>query len=344
MGDEKGYGKFNGFYWFEEKTKKGWSIIALIPISQYNKEMNQWGILMMYIAILFVFISLIVSLLLWKTLYKPLKEFRHEIKLMGNSNFHSEVVTTKIPEFVDLINRFREMRTQIVSLIKEIEQKERKRADLEVEKLKHQINPHFLMNTLDTAKWLAMSGERNELTQLLSSLNKLLYYNMGKLGILSNLEEELDSMKQYLVLQQIRYDFDYQTIINVPENVLQSPIPRFILQPLVENSIYHGLVDEGKITVTVNLEKDMIIIEVSDDGRGMSQEKMDEILHHNSFHQTQNGMGIGLNYVKRVMERTYGEFAEIEIQSEVNKGTTVRLLIPFIKGGNNNDSSIDCRG
>ncbi|MGP4038491.1 sensor histidine kinase [Gracilibacillus sp. D59] len=331
-GNEKGYGKNNGFYWFEEPAEKGWSIVALIPISEYNEEMNQWVILMIYIAILFVLISLIVSLLLWKTLYKPLNEFRHEIKLMGNNNFHSEIVHTKIPEFVDLINRFRNMRVQIVSLIQEIEQKERKRADLEVEKLKHQINPHFLMNTLDTAKWLAISGDKKELTSLLTSLNKLLYYNMGKLGILSTLEEELDSMKQYLMLQQIRYDFEYVTNVNVPVDVLQAPIPRFILQPLVENSLYHGLVDEGTIEITINLNGEMIVIEVRDDGRGMTREKMDEILNNQTFKQTKNGMGIGLNYVKRMMERTYGSYAEIEMDSTVGKGTAVRLRIPHIKG------------
>ncbi|WP_208585648.1 sensor histidine kinase [Gracilibacillus suaedae] len=331
-GNDKGYGKNNGFYWFEEPTEKGWSIIALIPISEYNEEMNQWVILMIYIAILFVFISLVVSLLLWKTLYKPLNEFRHEIKLMGNNNFHSEIVHTKIPEFVDLIKRFRNMRVQIVSLIQEIEQKERKRADLEVEKLKHQINPHFLMNTLDTAKWLAISGDKKELTGLLTSLNKLLYYNMGKLGVLSTLEEELDSMKQYLMLQQIRYDFEYVTHINVSEEVLQAPVPRFILQPLVENSLYHGLVDEGIIAISIHLEEEIIVIEVRDDGRGMSREKMNEILHNQSFKQSKNGMGIGLNYVKRMMERTYGNYAEIEMDSIVGKGTVVRLRIPYIKG------------
>lgn len=331
-GNEGGYGKKNGFYWFEEPTERGWSIIALIPISEYNEEMNQWVILMIYIAILFVFISLVVSLLLWKTLYKPLNEFRHEIKLMGNNNFHSEIVHTKIPEFVDLINRFRNMRTQIVSLIQEIEQKERKRADLEVEKLKHQINPHFLMNTLDTAKWLAISGDKEELTGLLTSLNKLLYYNMGKLGILSTLEEELDSMKQYLMLQQIRYDFEYVTKVNVKGEVLQAPIPRFILQPLVENSLYHGLVDEGMIEIIIHLEGQMIVIEVRDDGRGMTREKVNEILNNHSFKQPKNGMGIGLNYVKRMMERTYGNYAEIEVESVVGKGTVVRLRMPYIKG------------
>lgn len=330
--DSKGYGKQNGFYWFREGTQMGWSIVALIPISEYNKEMRQWVVLMIYITIIFVAISIFVSILLWKTLYKPLNGFRHEINLMGDSNFHSEIVDTKIPEFVDLIHRFRNMRTQIVQLIKEIERKERMRADLEVEKLKHQINPHFLMNTLDTAKWLAISGDKKELTGLLTSLNKLLYYNMGKLGVLSTLKEELDSMQQYLMLQKIRYDFDYKIVVKVPDYVLQSPIPRFILQPIVENSIYHGLVDEGEIMTCVILKDSMIIIEVCDNGRGMTEEKMVEILNNQSYEQTGNGMGIGLNYVKRIIERTYEDYAKLEIESTVGAGTIVRLKIPYIRG------------
>src|SRR5690625_7581652 len=133
---------------------------------------------MVYIAILFVLVRLIVELILWRTFYKPLNQFNNEIKLMRNNNIHSKVVKTKIPEFVDLIKQFRKMKRQIVHLIKEIERKEKKRADLEVEKLVHQINPHFLMNTLDTARWLAVLGDEKELKHLLTSLNKLLYYNM----------------------------------------------------------------------------------------------------------------------------------------------------------------------
>ncbi|MCK0473203.1 histidine kinase [Alkalihalobacillus sp. APA_J-10(15)] len=328
------YGKKNGYYWFQEQTDEGWSIIALIPISEYNQEMNQWVLLMIYIMILFVVISFLVSLILWKTIYKPINEFRREIKLVGNNNFHTDIVDTKIPEFSDLVTRFRAMRTKIAELIKEIEKKERKRADLEVEKLKHQISPHFLMNTLDTAKWLAISGERKELTHLLTSLNKLLYYNMGKLGILSTLEDELDSMEQYLKLQQIRYDFSYETNIQVSSEVLRTVIPRFILQPIVENSIYHGLVDEGTIRINVNRKDSRIIIEITDDGRGMEKEKMKEILYKETHKQTKSGMGIGLNYVKRVMDRTYGEYGMLEIQSTLGKGTTIRLSIPFIKGEN----------
>jgi two-component system, sensor histidine kinase YesM len=229
------------------------------------------------------------------------------------------------------------MKKQIASLISEIEQKERKRADLEVEKLVHQINPHFLMNTLDTARWLVVAGDKKEATNLLTSLNKILYYNMGKLGFLSTLEEELDSMEQYIKLQQIRYDFVYELHVLVPKAVLHSPVPRFILQPIVENAIYHGLVDEGKLEIEIQLNNEMIILEVKDDGRGMTKEKIHSILSGDSYQQSKSGMGIGLNYVKRILERTYANKAMVAMESELGKGTRVILRIPYIKGGINDD-------
>lgn len=325
------YGTLNGFYWFKEQADRGWSVVSLISISQYKQEINQWIIWMVNLVILFVLISLIVGLLLWKTIYKPLNQFNHEIKLMSNNNFHSEIVRTEIPEFAKLTHHFRDMKKQIMILISEIKVKERNRADLEVEKLMHQINPHFLMNTLDTARWLSISGDRNEVTRLLSSLNKLLYYNMGKLGHLSTISEEIDSMEQYLQLQQIRYDFTYKINDNIDKESLNLSVPRFILQPLVENSIYHGLVDDGVIELTVNCKDNDIILMVSDNGRGMSKENIDKLLNEPATDQKRNGMGIGLNYVKRIMERTYGDQASIEIVSEINNGTTVILKIPMMR-------------
>lgn len=330
-------GKQSGYYWFKEETSRGWSIIALIPIAEYQREVNHWVTQMIYFGILFLVLSLIIALLLWKTLYKPLNEFNYEINLMKNNNFTSEVIQTNIPEFRELTIQFRHMKKQIASLINEIEQKERKRADLEVEKLVHQINPHFLMNTLDTARWLVVAGDRKEATNLLTSLNKILYYNMGKLGFLSTLGEELESMEQYIQLQQIRYDFDYCLYNNIPEEVLLSPVPRFILQPIVENAIYHGLVDDGTLEIHIQTNGEMVIIKVKDDGRGMTEEKIQSVLADNTYRQSRSGMGIGLNYVKRILERTYADKAKVAMESVLGEGTTVILIIPYIKGGIIND-------
>src|SRR5690606_29961902 len=104
-----------------------------------------------------------------------------------------------------------------------------------------------------------------------------------------------------LKLQQIRYDFDYVLHLDVPETVLSTSMPRFILQPLVENSIYHGLVDEGKISVEVKLDYKHIVINVIDNGRGMLPEKVHSILNDGSYDESKIGLGIGLNYVKRIL-------------------------------------------
>ncbi|WP_277678407.1 sensor histidine kinase [Gracilibacillus dipsosauri] len=320
-------GTRNGYYWFKQTTDRGWSVVSLISIAQYKQEINQWMILMLYMAILFVLVSLIVGLLLWKTFYRPLHQLNSEIKLMSNHNFASEVVSTKIPEFVDLLSHFRKMKKQITNLIQAIEQKERNRADLEVEKLLHQINPHFLMNTLDTARWLAVAGNKEEVTHLLTALNKLLYYNMGKLGNSSTLNQEIDSVKQYLELQQIRYDFDYKIELFIADSLLESSVPRFILQPIVENSIYHGLEDDGSIRIAITNDPHNMMIKVSDNGRGMSEEDIQRVWQKDQ--QKEKGMGIGLHYVKQILDRTYEGRASIDIFSSTNDGTDVVLTIPI---------------
>src|SRR5690625_952452 len=152
MSDEtENFGSINGFYWFKEPSSLGWSIISFISIAQYKEEVNQWIIMISYLIILFIFTSLLVGFLLWKTIYKPIKQFNHEIKLIGENNFHSQIIKTRIPEFARLAKEFHRMKKQIINLIDEIEQKERTRADIEVEKLMYQINPHFLMNKIGRA-------------------------------------------------------------------------------------------------------------------------------------------------------------------------------------------------
>ncbi|WP_328803627.1 sensor histidine kinase [Paenibacillus puerhi] len=325
-----GSGMQNGYYWFKSTSNQGWSIVSLIPKDEYNKEKNRWVTLMIYLSILFLAVTLFVSWLLWKMVYVPLHHFNLEIKSMTQKNTPlPETLPTKIPEFDFLIKQLQNMKNQIYELINEVEMKEKRRADLEVEKLLYQINPHFLMNTLDTAHWLAAINGNKELDKLILSLNKLLYYNLGKRGRTSTVREEIDSIKQYLTLQKIRYDFAFDVRIHVDDDVLDIAIPRFILQPILENALYHGLDDEGFIQVEVGKNDDeRIIISVYDNGAGISEEEIDKLLNQQQVEQQRAGMGIGLNYVKRMVDNQYGDQADLEIKSELGKGTTVYLILP----------------
>jgi two-component system sensor histidine kinase YesM len=320
----------DGYFWFEEKSNQGWSIISVIRKEDYNKEMNRWFVQILLSSVVFLLISIVLAWLLWKMVYRPLNKFQKEIKLMSQSRTQTEPASTKIPEFDHLLHQFWQMKEQIWNLFDEVEKKEKRRIDLEVEKLLHQINPHFLMNTLDTIHWLAVMNGQTEIDRLVLSLNKLLYYNLGKLGEISTIQEEIDAMQQYLILQQIRYDFQFDVRIDVDEEVLKVPIPRFILQPLVENSLYHGLNDDGYIEVNVRLQHG-IEISIHDNGAGMSEETIHNLLNNRDVENRKVGMGIGMNYVKRMLESRYGDLARLQISSMQGKGTSIFLRIPLME-------------
>ncbi|MFT9369591.1 sensor histidine kinase [Paenibacillus polymyxa] len=319
------------YHWFKEDSAQNWSVISVISQAKYQQEKNQWLLQILLVALFFLGFTVFLAWLLWKMVYKPLGLFHSEINGMSqNPQKAGSQTRTHIPEFDFLLGEFSNMQHQIGDLFKEVQQKEKIRADLEVEKLLYQINPHFLMNTLDTVHWLAVMNGQGEIDKLVQSLNKLLYYNLGKLGQVSTMEEEIDALRQYLVLQQIRYDFEFDVRISADDHVLQIPVPRFILQPLVENSLYHGLSDEGFIQIEVTLTKTLNIL-IQDNGAGMTEEAIQKLLNNRIAEHKKVGMGIGLNYVHRMLRAQYGDQAQLVIESELGTGTSILLILP-IKG------------
>ncbi|CAM4498111.1 two-component system sensor histidine kinase YesM [Paenibacillus endophyticus] len=321
------------YYWYRQISNQGWSVVSLIAKSDYNQEKNRWFMQMIVLAVLFAAVGLAIGWLLWKMVYRPLSKFNKEIRWMANSNFNAVTTQSRIPEFEALLTQFRHMKVQIAQLYSEVEIKEKRRADLEIEKLLYQINPHFLMNTLDTAHWLAVMNGQEEIDRLVTSLNKLLYYNLGKGNSSSTIREEIDSLKQYLILQQIRYDFHFDVRLQVDDELLDLSVPRFILQPLVENALYHGLEDDGRIEVNVTMS-DRLEIEIRDNGGGISDETILALLEQEQTERHRVGMGIGMNYVKRMLESHYDGHANLSVTSKLGKGTVIVIQIPIAKEDN----------
>lgn len=324
-------GTYGDYAWYVETGNQGWSLVSVLPQSELNAEKNQWLLQITGFFLLFLLTAVVTAWILWKMVYRPLDQFNKEIKSLLNSNARAQTDVINIPEFDHLLYQIRNMKTKIWDLYGEIEQKEKRRADLEVEKLLYQINPHFLMNTLDTVHWLATMSGQKEIDKLVLSLNRLLSYNLGKMGEATTIGAEIDALKEYLTLQQIRYDFRFDVDIDVEEQAMALTIPRFILQPLVENSLYHGVSDDGYIHVDIQLHDDLRIT-IQDNGAGMAQEKIDQLLLGEAEESKRMGMGIGMRYVKRVLLSNYGERAGFAIKSENGKGTTVSLTIPVYGG------------
>lgn len=306
-------------------------MVSLIAQSDYNREKNRWMMQMLGLALLFAVVSLTIGWLLWKMVYRPLSRFHKEIKSIAGSNFNAAATQSSIPEFEMLLNQFQHMKVQITQLYSEIKAKEKRRADLEIEKLQYQINPHFLMNTLDTAHWLAVMNGQEEIDRLVTSLNKLLYYNLRKGNSVATIRDEIDSLKQYLILQQIRYNFQFDVNIHVDDALLEVTVPRFILQPLVENSLYHGLDDNGRIEVEVR-KNDRLEIEIRDNGGGIPEETIEALLEQEQTEHHRVGMGIGLNYVKRMLAFHYEGKASLTVTSELGNGTRIIISIQIGEG------------
>jgi len=318
-----------GAYLFQESSDQGWSIVVAIQKRDFEKEFRSWLLKYGGISLASLVMSIALALLVWRTVYRPIRKILKEIRLMSSSKFNSQLKLTHIREFDTVLFEFDRMRSSIRELFAEIEQKERTKAHLEVEKLLHQINPHFIHNTLNTIQWIARMNGQDEIDRLVSIFTRVLHYNLGKEGAIVTLNEELGALKDYVALQRIRYDYQFDVRYEIDEALLVQTIPRFILQPIVENALYHGLGDEaGVIEVTVAAQDGYMNIQVKDNGAGMTEEEVSRLLLHRSDTR-KAGLGIGLNYVVRMIHVHYGETGRFHIESQIGQGTAMMLQLPM---------------
>ncbi|UVI31703.1 sensor histidine kinase [Paenibacillus spongiae] len=318
----------SNYYAFQEGSKLGWTVVSLIPVKTFERESRSWFSKIMLFSALSLGISLLFVWIIWRTVYRPLTRISKAILSIDDHQF-IQPKRTRLIEFDLLIDQFKYLKHRIIHLMEEIKQKEKNKARLEVEKLLLQINPHFIHNTLDTIRWIARINGQETIDKLVSTLNRLLYYNMGK-GETATIKDEVTALNDYVELQGIRYNFQFNVEVNADESVMGIHIPRFILQPLVENALYHGGSDNGLISVQIGWQSaDLLSIQVTDTGVGITDESIRALLDQSGGERKKAGMGIGVQYVLRMIQFQYGEEAQLLIESNKGSGTTITLLLPM---------------
>ncbi len=334
-------GHNDDYYWFQQGTKQKWTVVSVIPSSIYEQETRFWKMQILFIALVFALIAVFFGLILWKMVYTPLRIFDRQLDFLLSEQEDMELSHTNIPEYDYLLNKLKDMKKQISSMIGQIVSQEKQYARIEIEKLRYQINPHFLMNTLNLLHWMAVMNDQKEIDSVTQSLNRLLSYNLDKTGLHADLEQELGAAAEYIAIQKTRYDITY-SVIKEPENaIMDYPCPKFILQPLLENAIYHGYREGMSLTLRV-LVHDKIQIQITDTGFGMPPEavqKLKRTYQDSSDYLTGidyppgQRLGIGLHYVFQSIRDFYREGYEFDITSEPGNGTSVTLILPKLKGG-----------
>ena len=305
----------------------GYANAIALPENIYQKEMNMWRLKLVVIILATFGIFSCSVIYLYRLICKPLNQLQKQIIQVGNGALHGERQEYEIKEFDDLMHEVEQMKEQIRNLIDDVVEKEKNIQRTEYEKLLYQINPHFLLNTLNSVQWMARMSKQNNIMEFVQRLKRLLSYNLGKEGMQTTLRTEIDIVKDYIALEQMRYDF-------VIEMNVEEPTVRMLLQPLVENAIRYGLGDDEKITIQVFEDniRGLAGITILDSGNGLTQEEIYQINEPFDYDvkKMQHGnRGIGLRYVKAMLDSFYEGETNLFVNCKKGYGTKITILIPI---------------
>lgn len=302
----------------------GWTLIGVSSMEQLHAVQTQilWSFIGTGLFALGVcLIGIWFVLRLW---IKPLRDLQATILKVGSGHSDLRANETGSPELVDLARQFNIMLDRIDQLMIAVKEEEQNVRRYELQALSSQINPHFLYNTLDTIVWMAEFNDSKRVVEVTKSLAKYfrLALNQGHEQI--SLKDEIDHVRQYLFIQKQRYGEKLQYEIKELKQYDDYKIPKLILQPLVENAIYHGIKEmnrQGMIRVSVSKNDTQLIVSIYDNGRGfVASETTNATLVRLG--------GVGLKNVNQRLQLQFGKSYHMEIKSEENTYTEIRLYFP----------------
>lgn len=315
-----------------QDSKKNWTAVLEISRELLEKEMR--GPLMFITGIMFVDCGVLLAVLfnIILRILRPIESLKAASREIGEGHLQTELDIRSGDEFEELGAAFNRMGDNLQRYMAKMLEYEKVKKDMEIDKLVLQINPHFIYNTLNTISYMAEEEGNDRIGEFTRAFIALLQdsVTVSKKTHFTTLGQEILNVKNYVVLQKYRYEDKFELAVQVPGELLGCQVPGILLQPIVENAIFHGILareGRGHIAVTARQEEGKLYIEVSDDGAGMSPETLEEILQERKM---LNGSmrKIGTGNVKNRIRYIYGEPYGLEIHSVVGRGTTVRLCLP----------------
>lgn len=313
----------------------GWTLVSMVPYKSVMAEtMAISGVMILAVAI-----TLIVTLLLLNRILtgvvKPLKKLGKYMVQVNPDNMDQRMEILTDDEIGHLSMKINQMMDRIRNLKEQVIEEQEDKRKYELQALQAQINPHFLYNTLDSIIWMAETNDSN-IVAMTEALAKLFRISLNKGNEEISLERELEHVKNYLIIQSMRYADKFTYEISAEPGVERCRTIKLILQPIVENCIYHGIKKKrgtGKITIRAYRREQNLIIEVSDDGCGMPEEICRKILSDEIESEDISGSGIGVKNVNERIQLRFGKKYGLSYSSEEGVGTTVTYVLPYNEGG-----------
>lgn len=305
--------------------------LGILPINLILENSNYLRMITFWTILGCLFICLLLAFVFSRNISHPIQTLVQSMKKVESGDLTVRTEYRRWDELGLLGKSFNNMVIRLQELLDNIVEKQRQLRRSELRALEAQINPHFLYNTLDSIKWLAKLNQVPEISTIATQLGKLLRTSISCEDELITVEESLKNIKSYLEIQKIRYHDKFEVLIDIDPESYGYRIPKLILQPIVENAIYHGLDNKagnGNLLIKGQMIAETLVFEISDDGIGIEAEKVKSINSGNDLRSTRQS--IGIQNVNRRIKLYYGEEFGITIQSQLGEGTTVVLRMPAV--------------
>ncbi|HHX59543.1 MAG TPA: histidine kinase [Epulopiscium sp.] len=309
----------------------GWKIIGTWNLDKILFNFGELQTFLFVVIFIGTILCMVATLYISSLLSSPLYKLQKSMKLVEEGMF--DVQIDEGGEYIvsELSKTFNKMVTRIKRLMQDIVIEQDGKRKKELEALQSQINPHFLYNTLDSIIWLAENERVEDSILMTSALSRFFRIGISSGRNIITVGEEIEHIKNYLSIQNIRYKNRFDYIISVPDELLDAKTLKLILQPVIENALYHGLeymYDRGEILIEVTAKDDVLSYTMKDNGIGMSKETCDRLFDNNIVVKSK-GSGVGMKNVNERIKLYYGEQYGMEVESELEEGTTVYIKIPL---------------
>ncbi len=294
-------------------------------------------------SLLCLLIAVVVSIAVSHRLSRPLMRLRESVRAVEQGNFDITVNVRSTNEIGELARDFSIMVAQIKDLMRRSTEEQELKRKNELRALQNQITPHFLYNTLDTVVWMAEAGQHRNVVTTISALARLLRLSISRGDELIGIRDEIEHISSYLTIQKLRYRDTLDYAIEVDEEILDLQIPKVILQPLVENAIYHGIKNSGRrghVEIRGRREAEVVVLAVVDDGVGMSPERMAQVLQpvNGRRHPAEEparrtdrrGTRVGIANVHERIKLYFGPDYGLRFLQSKRQGTTVEVRLPVV--------------
>ncbi|GKH52545.1 histidine kinase [Eubacteriales bacterium] len=322
----------------------GWKLVGVVPAESLASNHIQLRLFGIFVVLFFIFFLVFVNLGVSERIAVPIKALEQSVKELEAGSETVDIAIGGPYEVQHLGNSIRSMVSTMRQLMDDIIRQEESKRKSELDVLQSQINPHFLYNTLDSIVWMIENNRYDDAIVMVTSLARLFRISLSRGRTLITVGEELEHARHYMTIQKMRFKNKFTSEIRADGEALGCETVKLVVQPIVENAIYHGMEyadGDGEILVWAHIEGEDLYIDVTDNGPGMRQEQVDRLLREDGgpAAPSRGGSGIGLRNVHQRIQLTYGKPYGLEIESEPDEGTTIRIHLPVRRPGGDGEEA-----